>query len=94
MRKLVLTSRFKRSLRKFVKRDQRLQAQIEDTLKQMEIDLFAAKLSTHRLKGEFEGLRACSCGYDCRIIFSLEKDPDTDAEVMVLLNIGSHDEVY
>jgi mRNA interferase YafQ len=53
MRKLVLTSRFKRSLRKFVKRDKRLQAQIEDTLKQMEIDLFAAKLSTHRLKGEF-----------------------------------------
>jgi addiction module RelE/StbE family toxin len=94
MRKLVLTSRFKRSLRKFVKGDKRLRAQVEETLKQMEIDLFASKLSTHRLKGEFEGLRACSCGYDCRIIFSLEKDSDTEEEVVVLLNIGSHEEVY
>lgn len=94
MRKLVLTSRFKRSLRKFVKRDSRLRAHVEDALKQMEIDVFASKLSTHRLKGEFEGLRACSCGYDCRIIFSLEKDSETNEEVVVLLNIGSHDEVY
>jgi len=60
----------------------------------MEVDLFAPNLFTHRLKGEFEGLRACSCGYDCRIIFSLEKDLVTNEEVVVLLNIGSHDEVY
>ncbi|MDJ0702703.1 MAG: type II toxin-antitoxin system mRNA interferase toxin, RelE/StbE family [Leptolyngbyaceae cyanobacterium MO_188.B28] len=94
MRKLVLTSRFKRSPRKFVKRDKRLSVQIEETLRQMETDLFAQNLATHRLKGEFDGLRACSCGYDCRIIFSIEKDPETDEEVVVLLNIGSHDEVY
>ena len=94
MRKLVLTSRFKRSLRMFVKNDKRLRLQIEATLKYMEVDLFAPNLFTHRLKGEFEGLRACSCGYDCRIIFSLEKDLVTNEEVVVLLNIGSHDEVY
>jgi len=68
MRKLVLTSRFKRSLRKFIKNDQNLQARIEEALQQMEIDLFASNLATHQLKGEFDGLRACSCGYDCRII--------------------------
>ncbi len=28
----------------------------------MEVDLFASNLSTQRLKGEFEGLRARSCG--------------------------------
>lgn len=94
MRKLVLTSRFKRSLRKFIKNDQRLRKQIEETLRQMEADLFASSLSTHRLKGEFMGLRACSCGYDCRIIFSIEKDPLTNEELVVLLNIGSHDQVY
>jgi addiction module RelE/StbE family toxin len=94
MRKLVLTSRFKRSLRKFIKGDKRLQKQIEETLKQMEIDVFATNLTTHRLKGEFDGLRACSCGYDCRVIFSIEKDIATDQEVLVLLNIGSHDDVY
>ena len=94
MRKLVLTSRFKRSLRKFIKHDQNLQARIEETLRQMEIDLFAANLATHQLKGEFDGLRACSCGYDCRIIFSIEKDDETGEEIVVLLNIGSHDDVY
>ena len=94
MRKLVLTSRFKRSLRKFIKHDQNLQARIEETLRQMEIDLFAANLATHQLKGEFYGLRACSCGYGCRIIFSIEKDDETGEEIVVLLNIGSHDDVY
>jgi len=93
-RKLVLTPRFKRSLRKFVKGDKRLQRQIEETLRQMETDLFSQNLATHRLKGEFDGLRACSCGYDCRIIFSIEKNVETDQEVVVLLNIGSHDDVY
>jgi len=57
-------------------------------------DVFAPSLMTHRLKGEFDGLRACSCGYDCRIIFSLEKNKETQKEEIVLLNIGSHDEVY
>jgi addiction module RelE/StbE family toxin len=93
-RKLVLTSRFKRSLRKYVKGDKRLQRQIEETLEQMETDLFAQNLATHRLRGEFDGLRACSCGYDCRIIFSIEKDIETDQEIVVLLNTGSHDDVY
>jgi mRNA-degrading endonuclease YafQ of YafQ-DinJ toxin-antitoxin module len=47
MRKLVLTSRFKRSLRKFIKHDQNLQARIEETLQQMETDLFAANLLSY-----------------------------------------------
>jgi mRNA-degrading endonuclease YafQ of YafQ-DinJ toxin-antitoxin module len=50
MRKLVLTSRFKRYLRKFIKHDQNLQARIEETLQQMETDLFAANLATHQLE--------------------------------------------
>jgi mRNA interferase YafQ len=94
MRKLVLTSQFKRALRKFIKGNQYLQTQIEKTLKQMEIDIFAPNLATHKLKGEFYGLRACSCGYDCPIIFSIENDIETDQEILILLNIGSHDQVY
>jgi len=47
-----------------------LQKRIEDTLMQMEEDVFAASLSTDKLSGTLEGLRACSCGYDCRIVFS------------------------
>ncbi|WP_242059286.1 MULTISPECIES: plasmid stabilization system protein [Nostoc] len=46
MRLLVLTPKFKRALRKFVKRNAELQQRIEDTLQQMEADVFAPALGT------------------------------------------------
>jgi len=61
---------------------------------QMEKDVFAASLSTHKLSGTLEGLRARSSRYDCRIVFSIEGNPAGGGEVIVLLDIGSHDEVY
>ncbi|MFM7888505.1 MAG: type II toxin-antitoxin system YafQ family toxin [Pseudanabaena sp.] len=83
MRKLVVTSKFKRALKKFVNRNASLQQQVEKTLLQMTEDIFAPNLMSHRLKGEYEGLRACSCGYDCRIIFSIEKNKETNEEALV-----------
>jgi mRNA interferase YafQ len=77
-----------------VQRNVGLQRQVEKTLLQMADDVFAPSLMSHRLKGEYDGLRACSCGYDCRIIFSIEKNEQTNEEEIVLLNVGSHDEVY
>ena len=94
MRELVLTPKFKRAYRKFVKRNSNLQERIEETLVQMQLDVFAADLGTHKLEGKLVGLRACSCGYDCRIVFSIEKDEETEREVIVLLDVGTHDEVY
>jgi mRNA interferase YafQ len=94
MRELVLTPKFKRAFRKFVRHDARLQKRIEDTLEQMRLDVFAAHLGTHKLSEELLGLLACSCGYDCRIVFSIERDKETGKEVIVLLDIGTHDEVY
>jgi hypothetical protein len=32
--------------------------------------------------------------YDCRIVFSIETAPTTQKEVILLLDIGTHDEVY
>lgn len=94
MRKLVLTPKFKRAFRKFTKRNAKLQQQIEKTLIEMEADVFASHLSTHKLSGKLYGLWACSCGYDCRIVFTLEAEPTSENEVIVLLDIGTHDEVY
>ncbi len=94
MRSLVLTPKFKRAFRKFVKHNADLQQRIEETLQQMEIDVFAPSLGTHKLSGKLDGLQSCACGYDCRIIFSLEPDPDSNSEAIVLLDIGTHDEVY
>jgi mRNA interferase YafQ len=93
-RKLILTPKFVRAFRKVARHDARLQKRIEDTLQQMETDVFAPALGTHKLSGVLSGLRACVCGYDCRIIFSLERVAASGEEVVVLLDIGSHDEVY
>ena len=60
----------------------------------MEIDVFSPLLGTHKLSGDLMGLRACSCGYDCRIVFSIEQDKATNQEVIILINIGTHDKVY
>ncbi|MEH2045404.1 type II toxin-antitoxin system RelE/ParE family toxin [Nostoc sp.] len=94
MRLLVLTPKFKRAFRRFVKRNAELQQRIEDTLQQMEADVFAPALGTHKQSGKLEGLQSCSCGYDCRVVFSIELDAETNSEVIVLLDIGTHDEVY
>ena len=93
-RKLILTPKFVRAFRKFARHDARLQKRIEETLQQMETDVFAPALGTHKLSGVLSGLRACVCGYDCRIVFSLEREAASGEEVVVLLDIGSHDEVY
>ena len=55
---------------------------------------FCPSLGPHKLVGELMGLRACSCGYDCRIVFRIEVDESTELEVILLLDIGTHDEVY
>lgn len=94
MRELVLTPQFKRAYRKFVKRDRSLQKHIEDALEIMQADVFTYSLGTHKLSGALHGLWASSCGYDCRIIFALETEAGTGREVIVLLDIGTHDEVY
>lgn len=94
MRQLVLSSKFQRSFSKFVRRNPNLQEKIEATLQQMEEDVFIPQLGTHSLKGQLSGLKACSCGYDCRIIFSLEIDNETNQEVIILIDIGTHNGVY
>ena len=102
MRKLITTPKFDRSLRKFTKRNLELQKKIQKTLEQMEEDVFAANLDTHKLGGSLEGVNSCSCGYDCRILFSIlserdyanEQDRETESEVILLLDVGNHDDVY
>ncbi|NOS87963.1 MAG: type II toxin-antitoxin system mRNA interferase toxin, RelE/StbE family [Methylococcaceae bacterium] len=94
MRKLILTPHFKRAFRRYVRHSPLLQERIEQTLRDMEQDVLAAHLAQHPLTGKLQGIRACSCGYDCRILFTLELHPLTGEELIVLLNIGTHDDVY
>ncbi|MCF2148584.1 type II toxin-antitoxin system YafQ family toxin [Desmonostoc muscorum LEGE 12446] len=94
MSKLVVSSKFKRAFRKFVRRNPDLQIRIEETITAMENDIFAANLGTHKLDGKLSGLLSCSCGYDCRIVFSLQTDDESEEQVVLLLDVGTHDDVY
>ena len=94
MRELVLTPKFERVFRRLVRKTPGLQSRIEQTLQRMSEDLTDPRLKTHHLSGQLAGLHACSAAYDCRIVFSKQKNPKTGAEVLLLVNIGSHEEVY
>jgi mRNA interferase YafQ len=94
MNRLVLTPRFRRAYRKFVKADRALQVKIDAVIQQLEQDAFQPRLGTHKLSGNLAGLLACSCGYDCRIVFTVEKAPRDEQPVILLIDIGTHDEVY
>ena len=62
----------------------------------LRIDLFVTdpynqKLKTHKLSGKLKDLWCFSLGYDLRIVFYFTKDKPKKA---VLIDIGTHDEVY
>ena len=94
MRELVLTSRFERAFRRLTAKNPALQSQIETALQRMAENIADPRLKTHRLSGQLAGLHACSVAYDCRIVFSKQKHPKTGAETLLLINIGTHEEVY
>ncbi|MBI5324966.1 MAG: type II toxin-antitoxin system YafQ family toxin [Ignavibacteriae bacterium] len=94
VRELILTDKFRKSFAKFVKKHPNSKGNIYKTLDLMKENVFSASLSTHKLSGKLSVLRACSCGYDCRIIFSIEKQIDANEEIIMLIDIGTHEEVY
>jgi len=50
---------------------------------------FAPQLRTHKLSGKLEGQWAFSVDEDCRVVFQFMGE-----EKVLLIDIGSHDEVY
>jgi len=57
-------------------------------------DPFDPGLRTHKLRGQLEGLWACWVEYDCRVVFAFETDPQGSEDMIVLIDIGTHDQVY
>ena len=52
--KLVLTPKFERAYRKYIKQDKQLQYHLEDVLREMELDISAGNLGTHKLSGQLK----------------------------------------
>jgi mRNA-degrading endonuclease YafQ of YafQ-DinJ toxin-antitoxin module len=67
---------------------------VERTLKQLAEDPFHPTLHSHKLKGELAGAWACTVDYDNRVLFEFVRNPESGEEEILLLTMGTHDEVY
>jgi addiction module RelE/StbE family toxin len=94
MRTLAWDTSFRRAFKRRTRKDPALQDRILAVLAQMADDPFHPALRSHKLSGQLKGLWACWVEYDCRIVFAFEPDPNTGEEIIVLIDLGSHDEVY
>ena len=94
MRKLAWGSSFRRAFRRRTRNNSALQEQIFQVLARLAEEPFEPVLRTHKLRGQLEGLWSCWVEYDCRIVFAFEPDPDSDQEMIVLIDLGTHAEVY
>jgi mRNA interferase YafQ len=91
-RLLLRSAAFVRAAKRAVKKEPRAAAGIQETLSLLASDAFQPLLRTHKLKGDLEGRLACSAGYDLRVVFRFVQHEGTEA--ILLLTIGTHEEVY
>ncbi|MHB1156668.1 MAG: type II toxin-antitoxin system RelE/ParE family toxin [Phycisphaerales bacterium] len=89
---MIQSPAFVRAAKRFVKKQPGILPSFRDTLTLLERNAFDPQLRTHKLKGELAGSWACSAGYDLRIIFDFVQH--NGAEAVLLLSVGTHDEVY
>jgi mRNA-degrading endonuclease YafQ of YafQ-DinJ toxin-antitoxin module len=87
---LVWTATFVRTTRKFLRRHPDLEGLFEDVLRQLETDPQAPRLRLHPLQGKHRGKHAVSLTYEHRIVLILR----LAAGEIVLLDVGTHDDVY
>jgi len=93
MRHLVWEASFRRAFKQRTRRDHALQERILGVLDVLVENPFEPELKTHKLRGQLAGLWASWVEYDCRVVFAFVPDPP-DEDAIVLVDIGSHDEVY
>jgi mRNA-degrading endonuclease YafQ of YafQ-DinJ toxin-antitoxin module len=87
---LVTTASFDRRARKFLTKHPDLRPRLAETLEKLRADPFEPSLRLHPLGGKLQGMQAVSLTHSYRITLTLQI---TEREIL-LLDIGSHDEVY
>ena len=91
-RTLLQTPAFVRAATRFIKKHPPAADAIRTVLKLLAENAFDPRLRTHKLKGDLANCWASSAGYDLRIVF--EFVPHAGTEAILLLSIGTHEEVY
>ena len=94
MRRLAWDASFRRAFKRRTRKDPYLRQRILEVLELLAQNAFDPRLKTHKLRGQLEGLWACWVEYDCRIVFAFEPDPESTEDMIVLIDIGTHEEVY
>ena len=92
MKRVLLRSpSFARDLRRWLKARPDTADAPSETLEQLAADATHSSLRTHKLRGALAGCWACRAGYDLRVVF--EFVPQDDEEAILLLALGTHDQV-
>ena len=91
-RTLLRSQAFASDLRNWLKSHPEAAESVEATLEQMSADSTHPSLRTHKLRGPLTGCWASSAGYDLRVVFQYV--PFEGAEAILLLALGTHDQVY
>jgi len=87
---LVWTPSFARAAAKFIKHHGELKSRFADILRDLERDPFQPHLKYHPLGGKLKGVQAISITRSYRITLTVI----VAAREIILLDVGSHDEVY
>jgi len=87
---LATTRHFERRARKFLRKHPELRHVLSDALERLRQNPFDPGLRLHPLAGNLSGIQAVSLTHSYRLTLTLQI---TEQEI-VLLDIGSHDEVY
>ena len=88
--KLIYPESYIRRARKFIKRHPELIGQYQKTLELLEINPHHPSLRLHPLKGKLAGLHSISINISYRISLVMV----ISEQEIILVNIGTHDEVY
>ena len=88
--RLIFTDSYIKKAAKWIKKHPALKDQYIKALQLMELDIHHPSLRLHKLSGSLTGLSSVSINISYRITLELMiQDRD-----IILINIGSHDEVY
>jgi proteic killer suppression protein len=88
--RVIYTKSYLKRATKFAKRHPDLLAQYEKSLKLLELNPFHPSLRLHRLSGSLSDLHSISINSSYRITLEFLIE---DGKI-ILVNVGSHDEIY
>ncbi len=92
--KIAWTPQSLRAFKRIIRKRPDFRPLIEKTVRKLAEDPFHPSLHTHKLKGDLSNIWSCSIDYSYRILFEFIENPEDQEEAILLLNLGSHDEVY